>query len=97
MSYDPVFRISNNIQNSITSVEFPFTNSTTSSTAVINIRVRTSVENNSDDDGGDDSDSSNEDGGDDYFTYDDRTIIKRTAIKSYSGMPRRLSFNQNSS
>jgi hypothetical protein len=76
MSHDPVFRINNSIRNSVASVEFPFTNSTTLSTAVISIEVRASIENNSDDDDGDDSDSSNEDGGDDYFTYDDGTTIK---------------------
>jgi hypothetical protein len=97
MSHDPVFRISNSIRNSVASVEFPSTNSTTSSTAVTGIEVRASVENSSDDDGGDDSDGSNEDGGDDYFTYDDGTTAKRTAIKSCGGVPRRLSFNQNGS
>ena len=76
MSHDFVFRISNNIQNSVINVEFPFINSTTLSTAVISIKVRAFIENNSDDDGGDDSDGSNKDGGDDYFTYDDRTTIK---------------------
>ena len=92
MSYDPVFRISSSIQNSITSVKLLSMNSTTLSTAVIGIKVRTSVGNSSDDDSRDDG-SDDSDGSNDYITYDDGTTIKRTAIKSYSAMPRRLSLN----
>jgi hypothetical protein len=65
----------------------------TSITAVISIEVRAFIENNSDNDGGDDNDNSNKDGGDDYFTYDDGTTVKRTIIKSYNSVPRRLLFN----
>jgi len=81
MSYDFIFRISNNIQNSIASLKSLSMNSKTLSTIVINIKVHTFIKNNSDDDnkgdGGDNSDNNdNSDGSNDYIIYVNGITIK---------------------
>jgi hypothetical protein len=65
----------------------------TLSIIIINIKIYVFIENNSNDNNGDDNNNNNKDSNNNYFIYNNKTIIKQTAIKSYNNIPRCLLFN----